>query len=213
MHRIGTIFRLGIKPVFSEKEGEIAGIFAGDGSQHFDRKRYDYQVNVHFGKKNYWYALYVKNLFESFFKKRFRLNWDNSSKLRIRTESKEIFNFFANYLTYEPQVKHCTVRLKLNKLPMKFKIGFLRGLFDTDGCLKYIPLEKRTRLYYTTTSRILAKQVSLTLNKLEIKNSIYVRTPINEKTVYVVNIPKPATHKFINVVKPMKALRARSSVR
>lgn len=53
MHKVGTTFKLCIQPRFSEKEGEIAGIFAGDGSQYFEPKAYYYEVNVHFGGHNY----------------------------------------------------------------------------------------------------------------------------------------------------------------
>lgn len=201
-------------PKNSETEGEINGIFAGDGSQYYAAKRSSYQVNVHFGAKNYWYACYVKELFEKFFNKKFRLRWESKTQLRLRTESKKIFNYFQNYLSYDRHIKHCTVRLR-NNCSFKFKIGFLRGMFDTDGCFKHVPEEKRTRIFYSTTSKTLAKQISVLLFKLDIQNSIYVRNRehINEKTIYVVNIPKPATHKFINAVKPMKALRAGSSAR
>ncbi len=207
-----------VEPKFKLKnsrlEGEINGIFAGDGSQYYDAKRGSYEVNVHFGVKNYWYAIYVKNLFGNFFNKEFRLNWDSETQIRIRTRSKKIFGYFQNYLSYDRQIKHCTVKLR-NNCSFAFKIGFLKGMFDTDGCLKHVPKEKRTRIFYSTTSKVLASQISSILYRLNIQNSIYVRDrkPINEKTIYIVNIPKPATHKFINVVKPMKALRADSSAR
>jgi len=56
-------------PGFTEKEGEIVGIFAGDGSQYFHSKSYHYEVNIHFGKKSYNYLLYVKKLFDNYFNK------------------------------------------------------------------------------------------------------------------------------------------------
>ncbi len=192
---------------FSEIEGEIVGIFAGDGSQYFEPKAGHYEVNVHFGGQNYWYALYVKDLFEKFFNKKFRLNKETLNRYRLRIHSKEIFKFFKNYLEYVPQIKHCTVRLKFVNFSNKFKIEFLRGLVDTDGCLYNVVRENRLRINYCTTSDQLSKQISEILNNFDIKNSITVniREYRNEKPVYYVNVWKDSADKFINLVKPLKA--------
>lgn len=194
----------------SRLEGEINGIFAGDGSQYYDKKRGHYEVNVHFGAKNYWYAEYVKKLFDDFFHKKFRLNWDSETQIRIRTQSRKIFEYFQNYMSYDPHIKHCTVKLQSHCSPA-FKIGFLRGLFDTDGCISYGKYQ--ARIFYTTTSKVMAHQVSSILISLGIVNSIYVRHPKNEKIVYIVNILAKGKNRFIKTVKPMKALRAGNSVR
>ena len=207
-----------IEPVFSphnsELEGEINGIFAGDGSQYYYAKRGSYQVNVHFGAKNYWYAVYVKQLFEQFFNKKFRLQYESETKIRIRTESKKIFNYFQNYLSYDRQIKHCTIKLKKN-CSSSFKLGFLKGMFDTDGCLSYSKTEKNVRAFYTTTSQVLATQLGMMLTKLGIIHSVRSRRPsnTNEKMVYIVYIWRASTNRFIKTVKPMKALRAGNSAR
>ena len=207
MHKNGTVFKLNVKPTFSEIEGEIAGIFAGDGSQHFEPKAYHYEVNVHFAKQNIEYALYVKNIFETFFNKKFRLEKQNSNCLRLRTYSKEIYHFFENYLEYIPQVKHSTVKLKSNTFSTEFKIGFLRGMLDTDGCVRNLPHEKRTRIFFCTTSKELSIQIRNILNEFRINNGRYVsiRKYRNEKPVYYVNIWKYSADKFINLIKPLKA--------
>ena len=101
------------KVSFSEKEGEITGIFAGDGSQYFEPKRYHYEVNIHFGAKNLEYLFYVKELYEKFFNKKFRIEKSNPTTLRLRTYSKKSYYYFTNYLDYDPRIKHSTVRLKI----------------------------------------------------------------------------------------------------
>ncbi len=196
----------------SRLEGEINGIFAGDGSQYYDAKRGHYEVNVHFGAKNYWYAVYVKKLFEDFFDKKFRLNWDSDTQIRIRTQSKRIFTYFQNYLSYDRKIKHCTVKLR-DSCSFSFKMGFLKGMFDTDGCFCFVKSEKKFRAFYTTTSKALAIQIGEILSALGIIHSIRSRRPDNpnEKIVYTVDIWRAGTNRFINLVKPMKALRARSS--
>tara|TARA_Y100000310_G_scaffold337823_1_gene425884 strand:+ start:2317 stop:3078 length:762 start_codon:yes stop_codon:yes gene_type:complete len=198
-----------VKVGYSSIDGEIIGIFIGDGSQHFERKSCHYTVNIHFGLKNIRYALYVKCMYQSFFNKKFRLEKSNPGSIRITTYSKEIFNFFKNYLDYEPKIKHCTVKLRTMKLPKRFKIGLLRGLWDTDGCI--YNRENRIRAVFYTTSQVLAQQVHQILIGMEIQNSVYTnnRKNRNEKTVYIVNVLKPSVDKFINMVKPLKARTVR----
>jgi hypothetical protein len=202
------------KPGNSRLEGEVNGIFAGDGSQYYDKKRGSYEVNVHFGVKNYPYAVYVKQLFENFFHKKFRLDFEYETKLRLRTRSRKIFNYFQNYLSYNCHIKHCTVKLK-DHCSSAFKIGFLKGMFDTDGCLSFNRSEKRFRAVYYTTSKELARQINSILNELNIRNSIYVidRKDRDEKTIYHVSVLGGSIHRFIKRIKPFKAQRADNSVR
>ena len=200
------------EPTFISSNSELEGIFAGDGSQHYNRKKGSYQVNVHFGIKNKRYAEYVKQLFESFFGKPFRLNLDGDNKLRLRIESRRIFRYFEQYLSYNSRVKHCTVQLKPD-CSAQFKIGFLRGFFDTDGCFYQDPGCRRIKLFYTTTSEVLALQIRALISDLNIQSSLYIRTPAYEKPVYIVNILKEGRNRFIKVVKPLKAQRAGNSAR
>ncbi len=194
-----------VLPRLSEEAGEIVGTFAGDGSQYFEPKNYHYEVNVHFGGKKLAYASHVKLLFENFFRKSFRLQKEPLDRLRLRTYSKQIFLFFNNYLDYLPQIKHSTVRLKSDKFPSDFKIGFLRGLFDTDGCYRDIPHENRRRASFYTTSEQLAQQVSSMLFELNVKNRVYSsKKRENEKMIFCVNIWKDSVDTFINKVQPHK---------
>ncbi|HLG23891.1 MAG TPA: LAGLIDADG family homing endonuclease [Candidatus Nanoarchaeia archaeon] len=207
MHKIGTVYKLNITPKFSKKEGEIAGIFAGDGSQYYEPKAGHYENNVHFGGHNYNYAVYVKSLFEGFFKKKFMFREETLGRYRLRTHSKEIYYFFKNYLDYKPQIKHCTVRLKSMNFPREFKIGFLKGFLDTDGNIYRLKQTKKCRIAFYTTSEKLSKQLCKILDELEIKNGVYVnkRKGRNEKPVYNVYVFSEYTDRFINLVKPLKA--------
>ena len=190
-----------------EVEGEIVGIFAGDGSQYFDKKAYHYQVNVHFGLKNRRYAEYVKSLFERFFDKHFNLkNEFKHGTLRLQTNSKIIFHFFKNYLNYNCKIKHSTVELKSKKNKRLFYIGFIRGLFDTDGTVSYYPAQKRKIVLLTTTSQTLAKQVKQILEKFKVCCTLhaYDRRHRNEKTIYVVRVLSKSIDTFLNIFNPFK---------
>jgi len=194
-----------IPPDASEEVGEVVGIFAGDGSQYFEPKKYAYEVNVHFGITNFWYAWYVRQLYESFFQKKFRLQREGKTQLRLRTSSKEIYAFFSKHLVYDSQIKHSTVKLRKTELPTSFKLGFLLGLFDTDG---HVSLDKdRIRIGHTTTSQKLASDVSHILSELGIVHSVYIRDNRHRghKTVYVNSILSAGIDTFLNRVKPFKA--------
>lgn len=190
----------------SEIEGEIVGIFAGDGSQFYAQKQGAYQINVHFGIKHELYANHVKTLFEKYFNKKFWVSYEKAGRtIRIRTQSKKIFYYFSNYLEYIPQIKHVTVKLKTMDLPQKFKKSFLRGLFDTDGSILYNKQEHRVRISFSTTSSELIKQVKLILDELNFKYGFWIRKHEKFKDVYVVYLWKESTDRFLKEIRPFKA--------
>lgn len=189
---------------YSEAEGEIAGIFAGDGSQYYEPKRCSYQVNVHFGKTDY--ASYVKKLFEYYFNKKFRLQKESKGRSRLRTNSKKIFHHFKNYLQYDSKIKHSTVRLKALTFPKSFLVGFLRGFLDTDGTIYKRP-NGSIRIAYSTTSKTLANQLVKILELFGIKCGYCVAKSSRFKDLHRVYILKGSNELFLKLVKPFKMKR------
>lgn len=193
----------------SEIEGEITGIFAGDGSQFYSQKRGSYEINIHFGAKNEKYARYVKNLFEQYFNKKFRLNYEKEGTIiRIRTQSKIIFYYFKNYLDYDPHIKHATVKLNNLNFPNDFKKGFLRGLFDTDGSILYKEKENRIRISFYTTSFELMKQMKMLMKEFNMTCGYYMRTSkkgVRKKNLYILQLWKESIDRFLNEIRPFKA--------
>lgn len=194
-----------VQPNFTEQEGEIVGIFAGDGSQYLDKKGCHYQVNVHFGGHNTEYAYYVRRLFYDFFKKEFRLSRSGVGTLRLRIDSKAIFEFFKNYIEYDSKIKHCTVRLKDIKMPLKFKIGFIRGLVDTDGSILYDNHDRAIRIFFYTTSKHLIEQIGLILRELNVDYGYFQRLDKRGfKPMHIIRLKKCHVDKFLKIVKPYK---------
>jgi hypothetical protein len=194
--------------LFSEKEGEIVGIFAGDGSQYHYRPNGNYYTTIHFGDVE-GYVSHVKNLYDSFFEKPWN-KWkevtkEGLTKYRLRVSNKEIFNFFSNYLEYNSKSKHNTCKLKNLVLNKQFKIGFLRGFFDTDGCLSNS--SNRLRAFYYTTSENLANQMKLFLEEADISSTIWCRKrgKQNWKDIFILRIKESEVNKFLNLVKPFKS--------
>jgi len=199
--------KLNLIPKYSKQEGEIVGIFAGDGSQYFEPKKYHYEVNVHFGYKNKKYALYVRQLYENYFGKKFELKNYKNKKLRLKTSSKEIFNYFHHYLNFIPQIKHSIVKLKTCGYPKQFKIGFLKGFVDTDGYIGFKKKENRVRICFYTTSKELAYQLKSILDEFGFKYSYYVQKRENWKPLHNIQLLQQSVEKFLNKVKPFKANR------
>lgn len=195
------------EPVFeciaSKEEGEIVGIFTGDGSQYFRPKTYHYEVNVHFGGHNREYANYVKKLFERHFHATFHLGKELSGVFRLRVRSKRIFHYFWNYLEYRAQCKHATVFLKNLNLPDDFKKGFLRGVFDTDGCLSQ-GRSGKLQAYYGTTSPKLALQIQYLLFEQGICSGIRVEFRKHYKPFYRVSVLRRSVSSFLKTIAPFK---------
>ena len=190
---------------FSEVDGEIIGILTGDGSQHYAKINWNYQTNIHFGD-NVGYVNYVKSLFENYFNKKWALYKGNTKdkhiNYRLRVVDKKIFDYFSNYIKYNRHKKHDTVRLKTTDLPNHFKIGFLRGLIDTDGTICIC--DNRIRIMYYTTSNELAKQIKSLLEAFQIEIGLYKAIRKNRKDLYTIQVLKTSTDKFLKLIKPYK---------
>ncbi len=194
---------------YSRREGEIVGIFTGDGSQYYYKKYGHYHTNVHFGDVLN-YVEHVKSLYENYFNKKWRI-WRQVTKegfiaYRLRVIDKKIYFHFFNYIVYDPRSKSDTVRLRTLKLPRSFKIGFIKGLIDTDGWVA----KNGAEIGFCTTSEKLAKQVENLFNDLniDVKLSQNKRPPY--KDIFRIRVYKRSIDRFLNLVKPYKALKLRA---
>jgi hypothetical protein len=165
-----------IKPVsfnsHLEKElGEIIGAFIGDGSFSFDKKRYAYFIRFYLSGKEIKYAETLANYIKKVFGKKCRINRDkNKDVIILAFESKTIYNIIKKYVIWTGKKSH-TVHLKypLSLYSKNFLRNIISGLIDTDGCVS--PSTKR--IWFTTVSPKLGKQVVDLLRKFEIKGRIY----------------------------------------
>ncbi len=193
---------------FSEIEGEIVGIFAGDGSQYHYKKNGNYTTTIHFGNV-IGYISHVRKLYNSFFGKSWNL-WRERTKEgfirhRLRAYNKEIFNFFYNYLNYDSTHKYDTCEVKSINFPEEFKIGFLRGFFDTDGHLS--TSSNRLRAFYYTTSKKLATQMQIFFNDLNIKTIIWQEQRKDKKCkdLFILRVAEKEVNNFLNKIRPYRA--------
>ena len=168
--------------------GEFLGIFAGD--------LYQYKIRIYSGyyEKEYW--TYLKNFFTRIFVKSPRSYVYLKGNVVI-TEyySKDIYNLIRKYLVWGTN-KTKSIRLKkLGSYDVEFLIGFLRGLFDTDGGIN----NAKNKTAFGTSSKFLAYQIKHILEVLELNPGFY---KYKNKDFWYIDLYGQRTDKFMRLVKP-----------
>jgi len=192
----------------SELEGEILGIFAGDGSFSYDPKR-GYYGSITVGVVNEKYLVYIKERFELFFQKPFAFALSHPTVFKLKLSSKLLFDYFHNRLDFEHQNKTFTVGLRSLEYSDSFFIGFLRGLIDTDGTVYVEAGSPRVRFY--TSSEKLRDQFVMLCAHFGFPTRINVITHRrygHTRSHYKIAI-KTADHvrQFLRLIQPFKGSR------
>lgn len=176
---------------------EICGIHAGDGYLRHRISKIELEFGGHPEERDY----YDKHVIPMI-NKIFNLNIKGKTYVKgtygFVTTNKQFCIF--NELGFPYGKKSTIVQVPKKILESKNKIlcrRFLRGLFDTDGCLHFINRKstknygefKRRHNYYpriliVTVSKLLAKEVSFMLEILGIKNSVFGHQPKNNRDSY-----------------------------
>ncbi|MBW2977990.1 hypothetical protein KY331_04050 [Candidatus Woesearchaeota archaeon] len=179
---------------------ELVGIHFGDGymqNKHNSTYRLEYNFNIRDKK----YADYVFSLFYKLFNIRLRLIHNNKKNVAtLYFYSKTLCGFFNNVLKipYSPK-KDLSIPLYI-KTNKKYLKCFLRGLFDTDGCMT---LQKDGKYKYKlikicTGINNFAEEIKLAFAFLGIKSYI-----TRKKQGYDITIrEKRSFNEFIDSIKP-----------
>lgn len=186
-----------VKFNYSDEDlGEFLGIFVGDGGFYFDKFRYKYIIRVYTGllDKNYNDDL-IKFFSKIFGKKPHNYIRFKDNVCILSYHSKDIYLLLKRYLDWNG-IKTYSINIKEpHKHSKDFYIGFLRGLFDTDGNF-YKP---KKRVSYGTVSSKLAFQVNEIMNKL----GFYPTSYINKKEhFYTLNLHGTPAMDFLGFVRP-----------
>lgn len=190
-------------PENDDFRGELCGIFAGDGS--FQKaENGSYKISFHLNsKEKYWRIL--KNYLEKRLNRAPSICDSQKSKVALLYNSKGIYLMLKDYLDWEED-KTSSVQLKnRQKLPREFKLGFLRGLIDTDGYRR--PGHKR--YVFTSASSDLADNFANITRSLAIENSQFVETDnrSNRSSRHKVRITGADVDIFQEIVEPRKPKR------
>jgi len=188
----------------SEHLAELVGIHFGDGSLQIKPARY-YRVYYSFNIRDKTYFLYVKDVFY----KIFNINMSTQERidknaLGLYFHSKSLCTFFNKVLRIPSGPKKELLIPDYIKSNEEYLKSFLRGLFDTDGC---VIIQKMGKYQYklikiSTACKTLAEELKVVYKSLDIKSYICRKT-WKDSVVYDVMIRrKDSFYRFMELIKP-----------
>ena len=180
----------------SEKIGEFIGIFAGDGNYTFNKKTYHHRIRIYTGAHEIDYSNYLKSFLSRLFNKSPRTFLTKEKNVVVNLYySKEIYGLIMKYLFWEGK-KTYTVMLKdFENLGTDFIIGFLRGLFGTDGGI----YAQKNKVAFGTASKELASQIRNSLRLLGIEPGFY---KYKDKPFWYIDMYGERSRKFMELIEP-----------
>jgi len=144
-------------------QGELCGIFAGDGFFHkYSDGHYTTVITLN-RNEEYWKIL--EQFYESELEKApHTLHEEKYNRVRLKYDSKILYNFYKKHLSWGED-KTESICLKSRSKSKQFKIGLLRGLLDTDGHTS----RTSRRSVFNGISINMADDVASILRELEIE--------------------------------------------
>ena len=172
--------------------GLYCGIWAGDGTQYLDN---GYRIKICCHSQNKELIKFIQDLLINLFGKKSKLVEEERNRALIRFNSKFIYNYVRNFLEYKDK-KTYTVHLKhhIDKYSKQFLRGFILGLMLSDGYLK-------ERFYFNTTSKGLAKDMTLILENLGFRYNEYIhdRTKQGWKDLHSISLTKQNSRRILGI--------------
>lgn len=187
--------------------GEFIGMFAGDGNFYFEKKKYQYKIRIYLGLYEKQYRAHVKQFLTKLFSKAPRAYERMSGGVEvIEYYSKEIYELIKKYLVWDEN-KTKTIRLKdISNLNKDFLIGFIRGLFDTDGGIH----KPKNKAAFGTASELLANQIREILIMQGLPPGYY---KYKDKDFWYIDLYGKRTDKFMKLIKPNNSNKIINRVR
>lgn len=167
---------------------EVCGIHAGDG--HLRKNRVEFEVSGGLDEKDY-YDFHVVPLFKKAFGIEIHPRFMKSKGTYGFSSANKKINDFLVCAGFPRGNKSLTVKIPdaiLNSDSSKIRRAFLRGLFDTDGCISFInksynsdSFKKYNNFYprigISTISETLANNVKLLLDKEQLHCTLHSKQP------------------------------------
>ena len=185
-------------PDDDEFQGELCGIFAGDGNFYKEDDGH-YKIRFFLNLDESYWEILSDYLEIKLGKKANVYCFEEHTRATISYNSKDLYEFLKSKLEWDEN-KGLTVMMKKEEtFSREFKIGFIRGLIDTDGYR-----EKNFRRYiYGTISKELRNDFSRILSDLKISHTNYQEEAEKEKwnTMYKIRISGDSAEKIGKEVK------------
>jgi intein/homing endonuclease len=153
----------------NEKLAEFVGILTGDGFISNSSNSSKIGIVCDATKDREYVSEYVSKLWFELFKVPFRLFYRSDNTIRVYKYSNEVANFLS-VLGFPIGKKGNLPMLDFVKSSPKLWAHFIRGFFDTDGCIfwdkRKIYSKPYPRIYLVTISKRLAEDISYCLKEL-----------------------------------------------
>ena len=189
----------------NSKIAELIGMHIGDGSLYKTKSCLVWELRGSLKEKDY-YNSNVKPILEGIFNLEFRPKFRSGGKngcFGIQTSKKQVTNLFLN-LGFHPGRKthNATVPDYILSSKDSIKISFIRGLFDTDGCIRFDKINKQKlhtypRIELGFASLKLRDGLATLIRKLGFRCFIW-----GNKNYVVCLAGKDQTTKWFKIVKP-----------
>jgi intein/homing endonuclease len=187
---------------------ELIGIHTGDGTLYKTNSGgIVWEVRGGLDEKEYYnhIVILLKSIFNLEFKAKFRSGGKNGC-WGIQICKKEISSFFINN-GFLPRSKTKTIQIPryIKESNKKVKLSFIRGYFDTDGCLRFDRYNGKTHSYpkieFASVSEVMIKDLSDMLKDLGFRNYTWI-----SRTDYKLCVAgRKMLEKWINEVEPKNA--------
>ena len=148
---------------------ELIGAHIGDGTLYKTNTGMVWELRGSLTEKEYYYHNIVPlldSIFNIKFKPKFRSGGKNGC-FGIQTSKKEVISFFMDY-GFNPGRKTNIVEVLdyIKKSNNKIKLAFIRGYFDTDGCLRFDKCKYKVHKYPKIELASVSEQMIMYLSKL-----------------------------------------------
>jgi hypothetical protein len=165
----------------NSKTAELIGMHIGDGTLYKTTRSLVWELRGGLNEKEYY--KHVKELLESVFDNlifypKFRTGGKNGC-YGIQTSKKQVTSFFILY-GFKAGCKTYTVFVPdyIKNASKKIQCSFIRGLFDTDGCLRFEKINKNLnydypKIEFTFASESLRNDLYQLLKKLKFRPYIW----------------------------------------
>lgn len=190
-----------MKSKLTPEIAEIVGIMMGDGGLYLDRLK-KYQTSVSFHKEEKQYLYYVKELLENNFKYKFCIT-ELESEYLLRNTSVFVGKTLISYgLSSGNKVKNNVIIPTWVLTKNKFITSFVRGFFDTDGCV-YRKYANYLQIQIKLGSKITLESIRNAIIKLGFNPTVIQRDEYNNKISWKFYLSRQNEIKlFFNKIKP-----------
>jgi intein/homing endonuclease len=169
-----------IPETITEDLAYLCGIFAGDGSIGYRRKKNEYSLKVVGNPKDEkeFYHQVIGPRFEKVFGIFPRMKYhDSKTTYGFSVYSKSIYNYLTKVVGLPYGVKYPTLKIpEIFYREEKLVVAFVRGVFDTDGCISFKKSHKTYPNYpvinLTSKSAEFIREIANFLSTLGLKFSV-----------------------------------------